>query len=101
VIGDDNVDSRATTNDGTWYGRATVCNRRREPKQQRGRFSQGRPPIRSAEKRSQRPNDYRLVSEDAPNRSWTDSVCSAAAAFLCIHVALLIVGQPLQEATAL
>jgi hypothetical protein len=52
-------------------------------------------------KRSQRPNDYRLVSGDAPNRSWTDSVCKAAAAFLCFSVAQLIVGQPLQKATAL
>ena len=55
----------------------------------------------AAEKRSQRPDDYRLVSEDAPNRSWTDSVWKTAAAFLCIKVALLIVGQPLQIATAL
>jgi heme exporter protein D len=62
---------------------------------------QGRPPIRSAEKRSQRPDDYRFVSGDAPNRSWTDSVWKAAAAFLCFSVALLIVGQPLQKATAL
>jgi hypothetical protein len=62
---------------------------------------QGRPPIRSAEKRSQHPDDYRLESEDAPNRSWTDSVWKAAAAFLCIDVAQLIVGRPLQKATAL
>jgi len=62
---------------------------------------QGRPPIRGAEKRSQPPDDYRLVSGDAPNRSWTDSVCAAAAAFWCLSVAPLIVGQPLQKATAL
>ena len=68
---------------------------------QRDRFLQGRPPIRSAEKRSQRSDDYRLVSGDAPNRSWTDSVWKTAAAFLYINVAPLIVGQPLQEANAL
>jgi hypothetical protein len=62
---------------------------------------QGRPPIRSAEKRSQRPDDYRLVSEDALNRSWTDSVGKAAAAFLYLNVAQLIVGPPLQKAPAL
>jgi hypothetical protein len=74
---------------------------KRTPDRQRGRFLHGWPPIRSAEKRSQRPDDYRLVSEDAPNRSWTDSIWKAAATFLCINVALLIVGQPLQRATAL
>ena len=67
----------------------------------RVRFLQGGPPIRSAEKRAQRPDDYRLVSEDAPNRSWTDFMRKAAAAFLCFSVALLIVGRPLQKATAL
>jgi hypothetical protein len=41
------------------------------------------------------------VSEDAPNWSWTDWVCKHAAAFLCFSVALRIVGQPLQKATAL
>ena len=68
---------------------------------QRGRFLHGRPPIRDAEKRSQRPDDYLLVSGNAPNRSWTDWFYKAAAAFLCIGVASLIVGQPLQKATAL
>jgi hypothetical protein len=66
-----------------------------------GRFLHGRPPIRDAEKRSQRPDDDPLVSGDAPNRSWTDWFRKAAAAFLCVGVASLIVGQPLQKATAL
>jgi hypothetical protein len=61
----------------------------------------GRSPIRSAEKRSQPPDDYRLVSEDAPNWSWAASVCKAATAFLRFSVALLIVDRPLQKATAL
>jgi hypothetical protein len=69
--------------------------------EQRARFLQGRPPIRSTEKRSQRPGDYRLVSDDAPNRSWTDSVGKALRRFSASGVALLIVGQPLQKATAL
>jgi hypothetical protein len=62
---------------------------------------QGRSPIRSAEKRSQPPDDYRLVSEEAPNGSWADSVGKAAAAFLRFNVALLIVDRPLQKAIAL
>ena len=37
----------------------------------------------TAEKRSQLPDDCCLVSDDAPNGSWTDSVHKAAAAFLC------------------
>ncbi|MET0212286.1 MAG: hypothetical protein ABW292_04755, partial [Vicinamibacterales bacterium] len=53
------------------------------------------------EKRSQPPKDCRLVSEHAPNGSWTDSVYKAAAAFLCFGVAALIVARPLQKATAL
>jgi len=68
---------------------------------QRGRFLHDRSPIRAAEKRSQLPDDCCLVSEDAPNGSWTDSVDMAAAAFLCFGVAALIVARPLQKATAL
>ena len=52
-------------------------------------------------KRPQRSDDYRLVSGDAPNRSWPDSVWQTAAAFLYVNVAPLMVGQRLQEATAL
>jgi hypothetical protein len=40
----------------------------------------------AAEKHSQRPDDYCLVSEDAPNGSWADSVDMAAAAFLVLRV---------------
>jgi len=48
----------------------------------RGTRCSARPPVRGAEKRSQRREDYLLVSDDAPNGVWGDSVRNAVAAFL-------------------
>ena len=59
------------------------CVRQVRLTKQRGRFLQGRAPIRGRGKTLAAPDDYCLVSDDAPNGSWTDSVDMAAAAFLC------------------
>jgi hypothetical protein len=57
-----------------------------------------RPPIRASEKRAQLPDDCRLVSGDAPNRSWTDWVCKAVAAFCASLIEARIAGRPLTRA---
>jgi hypothetical protein len=45
------------------------------------------------------PDDYLLVSDDAPNWSWTDLVSTAAAAFCASPIEARIVGRLRHEGT--